>query len=74
MLGVIRNLVLYFILYFVTAYMRNHHIHVILAQGKHKTHCTLLEKVSKNSSMISNLQQWLHKKMLKITSGKNVIM
>ena len=33
MLGVIRNLVLDFILYFVTAYMRKCPIHVTLAQG-----------------------------------------
>ena len=33
MLGVIRNLVLDFILYFVTAYMRKCPIHVTSAQG-----------------------------------------
>ena len=33
MLGVIRNLVLDFILYFVTVYMRKCHIHITSAQG-----------------------------------------
>ena len=47
MLGVIRNLVLDFILYFATAY----------AQVQHKIHYTSLEEVMKKFFMTSNLQQ-----------------
>ena len=47
MLGVIRNLVLDFILYFAIAY----------AQVQHKIHYISLEEVMKKNFMTSNLQQ-----------------
>ena len=58
-LGVIRNLVLDFILYFVTAYiiwessLYMEHEHRV----KHKIHYASLEEVSKETFMTNNLQQ-----------------
>ena len=45
-LGMIRNLILDFILYFVTAYIKEYPIHVTSAQGIAQN--TSLEEVSKN--------------------------
>ena len=59
-LGVVRNLVLDFILYFVTAYiihMRKYPKHVTRTRVKHKIHYASLEEVSKNKFMTNNLQQ-----------------
>ena len=53
MLGVFRNLVLDFILYFATACMRKYPQHRV----QHKIHYTSLEEVSKKSFMTNNLQQ-----------------
>ena len=56
MLGVIKNVVLDFILYFVTAYMRKCPIHVTSAQGA--TQNTLcITGGSKKSFMPNNLQK-----------------
>ena len=58
MLGVIRNLVLDLILYFVvTAYIRKYTIHVTSAQGTTQNALESLEDVSKRSFMAKNLQQ-----------------
>ena len=58
MLGVIRNLVLDLILYFViTAYIRKYPIHVTSAQGTTQNALESLEDVSKRSFMAKNLQQ-----------------
>ena len=57
MLGVIRNLVLDFIIYFVTAYMRKYPIHLHQHRVQHIIHYTSLEEVSKKYFMTSNLQQ-----------------
>ena len=48
-------------------------MHVILAQGKHKTHCTSLEEVSKKSFMTNNLQQWLHTKNVQNYYNENTL-
>ena len=56
MLEVIRNLVLNFILFFVTAYMRKYPIHII--SPKCTTHNTLsLEEIGKKYFMKNSLQQ-----------------
>ena len=56
MLGVIRNLILDFILYFFTEYMRKWPIHVASAQGP--TQNTLyITRESKKYFMTNNLQQ-----------------
>ena len=57
MLGVIRNLVLDLILYFVTAYMRKYPIHVTSAQGTAQNTLRSLEEVSKKYFVKNNLQQ-----------------
>ena len=62
MLGVIRNLVLDFILYFVTACMRKCLIHVTSAHGTTQNHHISPEEVSKKYFMANNLQQYLHTK------------
>ena len=46
MFGMIRNLILDFILYFVAAYIKDYPTHVISAQGTAQN--TSLEEVSKN--------------------------
>ena len=53
---VIRNLVLDFIIYFVTACMRKCPIHVKSGQGTTQIHYASLEDVSKKSFMTNNLQ------------------
>ena len=49
MLGVIRNVVLHFILYFVPVYIRKYSMHVTSAHGT-----TSLEEVSKKPFMTNN--------------------
>ena len=56
-LGVSRNLVLYLILYFVTAYMRKYPIHVSSAQGTTQNTLYITWEVSKKYFMTNNLQQ-----------------
>ena len=46
-----RNLVLDFILHFVTVYMRKYPIHVKSVQGQHKIHYTAFEEKSKKTFM-----------------------
>ena len=53
---VMRNLVMDFIIYFVTSYMRKCPIHVKSAQRTTQIHFTSLEEVSKKSFMTNNLQ------------------
>ena len=55
-LGVIRNLVPDFILYFATAYMRNYPIYATSAQGTTQNNYTSLEEVSKKYFMTNSLQ------------------
>ena len=50
-LGVINNLVLDIIFYFVTTYMQHEH------RVKHQTHYASPEEVSKKNFMTNNLQQ-----------------
>ena len=57
MLGVIRNLILDFFLFFVTAYMRKYPTHVTQCRVQYKTHYTSLEEASKKYFMTKNLQQ-----------------
>ena len=73
-LGVIRNLVLDFILYFVTVYtiwestLYMQHEHRV----KDQIYYASPEEVSKKKFMTNNLQQWLHTKMFNIIAMKNV--
>ena len=64
-----RNLVLDFIIFFVTAYMRKYATHVISVQGATQIHHALLKKVSKKYSMRNNLQQSAHTKTFKIVNA-----
>ena len=56
MLGVIRILVLDFILYFVIAYVKKYPIHANQHRVQHIISYTSLEELSKKSSMKNNLQ------------------
>ena len=73
-LGVIRNVVLDFILCYCIHYMRRYPTPVTWAQGE--TPVTLCitwgSKLWQTKYMTNNLQQWLHKKMFKIITMKNV--
>ena len=51
------NLILDFILFFVTALMKKYTIHATSAQGATQINYTSLEEVSKNYFKLKNLQQ-----------------
>ena len=68
---VIRNLVLDFILYFVTVYIIWERIHVTWAQGK-TSNTLCIAWGSKKKNMTNNLQQQLHTKIFKIITMKYV--
>ena len=73
MFVVTRNLVLDFLLCFVTAYMRKYLIHVISAQGARQKTLISLEEVSKNSFMTQFTAITTHKKWSKLLQWKLIV-